>query len=151
MSQESRYASWPGRVVQDTFVGCNNINGRHSMGRWRSWLSHLSNTQKVLSSNLGRLMFCINPLACGEVPPFALICSVFLSCQSPVTRHQWTRRIIYDSHSLSTKEDTWMYVVTSNVVRSARQHTEFGTAESRRVVEYSGPGTSRRDRMPPRP
>ncbi len=25
-------------------------------GRWRSWLSHLSNTQKVLSSNLGRLM-----------------------------------------------------------------------------------------------
>ncbi len=36
-------------------------------GRWRSWLSHLSNTfsgivpggsQKVLSSNLGRLIFC---------------------------------------------------------------------------------------------
>ena len=26
-------------------------------GRWRSWLSHLSNTQKVLSSILGRLMF----------------------------------------------------------------------------------------------
>lgn len=26
-------------------------------GRWRSWLSHLSNTQKVLSSNLGRLIF----------------------------------------------------------------------------------------------
>ena len=26
-----------------------------NMGRWRSWLSHLSNTQKVLSSNLGRL------------------------------------------------------------------------------------------------
>ena len=25
-------------------------------GRWRSWLSHLSNTQKVLSSNLGRLI-----------------------------------------------------------------------------------------------
>ena len=27
------------------------------MGRWRSWLSHLSNTQKVLSSILGRLTF----------------------------------------------------------------------------------------------
>ncbi len=26
-------------------------------GRWRSWLSHLSNTQKVLSSNLGRLIY----------------------------------------------------------------------------------------------
>ncbi|KAI5894798.1 uncharacterized protein SCHCODRAFT_02617817 [Schizophyllum commune H4-8] len=25
-------------------------------GRWRSWLSHLSNTQKVLSSILGRLI-----------------------------------------------------------------------------------------------
>ena len=25
--------------------------------RWRSWLSHLSNTQKVLSSSLGRLTF----------------------------------------------------------------------------------------------
>jgi hypothetical protein len=37
-----------------------------AMGRWRSWLSHLSNipdgqliTQKVLSSNLGRLIFSI--------------------------------------------------------------------------------------------
>ena len=28
-----------------------------STGRWRSWLSHLSNTQKVLSSSLGRLTF----------------------------------------------------------------------------------------------
>ena len=26
------------------------------VGRWRSWLSHLSNTQKVLSSSLGRLI-----------------------------------------------------------------------------------------------
>ena len=34
------------------------------MGRWRSWLSHLSNTQKVLSSNLGRLMmFYLTQLA----------------------------------------------------------------------------------------
>ena len=28
-------------------------------GRWRSWLSHLSNTQKVLSSSLGRLIFYV--------------------------------------------------------------------------------------------
>ena len=27
------------------------------MVRWRSWLSHLSNTQKVLSSSLGRINF----------------------------------------------------------------------------------------------
>ena len=29
---------------------------KYVWGRWRSWLSHLSNTQKVLSSNLGRLI-----------------------------------------------------------------------------------------------
>ena len=34
------------------------------MGRWRSWLSHLSNTQKVLSSNLGRLNFEPNAPFC---------------------------------------------------------------------------------------
>ena len=34
-----------------------------TVGRWRSWLSHLSNTQKVLSSILGRLIyfyFCLD-------------------------------------------------------------------------------------------
>ena len=30
-----------------------------SSGRWRSWLSHLSNTQKVLSSSLGRLILLL--------------------------------------------------------------------------------------------
>ena len=29
---------------------------QQNMGRWRSWLSHLSNTQKVLSSILGQLI-----------------------------------------------------------------------------------------------
>ena len=38
------------------------------MGRWRSWLSHLSNTQKVLSSNLGRLTFyfCVCSQPCQK-------------------------------------------------------------------------------------
>ena len=39
-------------VVRLTMV----VKQSNFMGRWRSWLSHLSNTQKVLSSNLGRLM-----------------------------------------------------------------------------------------------
>ena len=33
-----------------------DTEGYARKGRWRSWLSHLSNTQKVLSSNLGRLI-----------------------------------------------------------------------------------------------
>jgi hypothetical protein len=35
-----------------------SLNDGQSVGRWRSWLSHLSNkrTQKVLSSSLGRLI-----------------------------------------------------------------------------------------------
>ncbi len=34
------------------------------MGRWRSWLSHLSNTQKVLSSSLGRLIWTLLVFGC---------------------------------------------------------------------------------------
>ncbi|KAK0442289.1 uncharacterized protein EV420DRAFT_1080408 [Desarmillaria tabescens] len=33
------------------------IDTKKLLGRWRSWLSHLSNTQKVLSSSLGQLTF----------------------------------------------------------------------------------------------
>ena len=32
-----------------------------SLVRWRSWLSHLSNTQKVLSSSLGRIIISFAP------------------------------------------------------------------------------------------
>ena len=49
------------------YVGMKGWSGRDNIfqcyqtsGRWRSWLSHLSNTtvaQKVLSSSLGRLIF----------------------------------------------------------------------------------------------
>ena len=36
-----------------------DVTQMYRKGRWRSWLSHLSNTQKVLSSILGRLTFCL--------------------------------------------------------------------------------------------
>jgi len=47
----------------DVFVIHNYIEV-YSKGRWRSWLSHLSNkcTQKVLSSSLGRLILV--PYSC---------------------------------------------------------------------------------------
>ncbi len=41
--------------IQEQQFGCMST-WLTSWGRWRSWLSHLSNTQKVLSSNLGRLI-----------------------------------------------------------------------------------------------
>ena len=37
-------------------LSLNTFLNRHAV-RWRSWLSHLSNTQKVLSSSLGRIIF----------------------------------------------------------------------------------------------
>ena len=64
-------------------------------GRWRSWLSHLSNTQKVLSSNLGRLIFLIKPTSVHMLPPFrkafplvVRLCSL-LSPNSCLPHVQW--------------------------------------------------------------
>ena len=54
------------------------------VGRWRSWLSHLSNTQKVLSSSLGRL------ICSAEQYFFHSFCLSFF----------WTRRPIFDGSGL---------------------------------------------------
>ncbi len=46
------------------------------MGRWRSWLSHLSNTQKVLSSNLGRLIaWSLTAFFCSRGQHGSVLCT----------------------------------------------------------------------------
>ena len=54
-------------------LSLNTFLNRHAV-RWRSWLSHLSNTQKVLSSSLGRIIL-------------ASFC--FLLLQISITRADW--------------------------------------------------------------
>ena len=47
----------PARSVSRDSAAVGRSRAHFYVGRWRSWLSHLSNTQKVLSSSLGRLIF----------------------------------------------------------------------------------------------
>ena len=90
-TRASTFECWPcaAHSVSHATSSCPKLRVRHQvspcvctniiihadcMGRWRSWLSHLSNTQKVLSSNLGRLIF--EPL-----PAFLFIYHLFKIAQ----------------------------------------------------------------------
>ena len=63
ISNATRRRPWTRPIISNPMGhSCSNSSINVSAeslckGRWRSWLSHLSYTQKVLSSSLGRLIF----------------------------------------------------------------------------------------------
>ena len=77
---------------------CSAISGPEFfveiMGRWRSWLSHLSNTQKAPSSSLGRLtlflIFLVHHIDCElRIQTYCTYFQLFITrkkeCLSPST------------------------------------------------------------------